>query len=139
MPRTFAGFVPPLLAVLALTLSGTAIAGPPEGVSGKMVLLDDPVADVLRKCLREKDRDKRLEMLSKLVPSGDPRVAVALATIAWKQEGPFRRSGDKYRRAAADLLLVNYLHIPFILSDDEAKRCWEEKGEDLRRRAKQLP
>ena len=38
MPRTFAGFVLLLLAVLALLSPGKAVAGPPVGVSGKMVL-----------------------------------------------------------------------------------------------------
>jgi hypothetical protein len=38
IPRTFAGFVPPLLAALALLPPGKALAGPPEGASGKLVL-----------------------------------------------------------------------------------------------------
>jgi hypothetical protein len=38
MRRTFAAFVPPLLAALALLSPEKAVAGPPEGASGKMVL-----------------------------------------------------------------------------------------------------
>ena len=50
MPRTnFAAGMLPLFAVLAVALSlpGKAVAGPPEGVSGKMVF--DEVAEGLRR------------------------------------------------------------------------------------------
>ena len=47
MPRKTSASVLPLLAVLALALPGKAVAGPPEGVSGKMVL--DEAADGLRR------------------------------------------------------------------------------------------
>ena len=73
MPRMFA--VVPLL-VLALSLPGKAIAGPPEGVSGKMVL--DEVADGLRKYRKEKDAVKRLRLLERLATTRDPRVAIVL-------------------------------------------------------------
>src|SRR5581483_11207366 len=51
-------------------------AGRPEGASGKMVL--DEVADGLRHYRKEPDEDRRLALLTRLAPSRDPRVAIAL-------------------------------------------------------------
>src|SRR5690348_6758493 len=71
MPRKLlAVFV--LLAALAVSAS----AGPPEGVSGKVVF--DQVADGLRKYRAEKDKGRRLDWLKRLAPTHDPRVGVAL-------------------------------------------------------------
>ena len=64
MPRMFAGLLPPLFAVLALLTPNRAVAGPPEGVSGKMVL--DEVADGLRQYRKEKDQGKRVKLLERL-------------------------------------------------------------------------
>ena len=80
MSRTTFAAVLPLLAVLALTLPGKAVAGPPEGVSGKMVF--DEVANALRKYRKETDHDRRVRWLRKLAPMCDVRVALALGD-AW--------------------------------------------------------
>src|SRR5438309_980167 len=75
MPRRL--FTRPLLALLAVLSPGpVALAGPPEAVSGRMVL--DEVADGLRRYRNEGDVGKRMEILWRLAPTGDPRVAVAL-------------------------------------------------------------
>jgi hypothetical protein len=139
MPRTFAAAV--LLALLALLPSKKALAGPPEGASGRMVLRTDPIAEGLRRCRREKDRDKRLELLRKLADTQDPRVAVALAEFAWKRVGYFQLGGDDgFRSGAAWLLRTRYLsELPVFFDETECKRLWNEKGADLRRRAAQLP
>jgi hypothetical protein len=73
MPRTFAAGS---LIVLALILLGKALAGPPDGVAGKMVL--DEVADGLRKYRKETDQPKRLKWLAQLAATHDMRVQVAL-------------------------------------------------------------
>ncbi|HEX5269790.1 MAG TPA: hypothetical protein VFW33_04845 [Gemmataceae bacterium] len=79
MPRTtFAAL--PLLAALALLSPGRAVAGPPEGASGRMVL--DEVADGLRKYRREEDDAKRIAWLRRLAPTRDARVAAALEDCA---------------------------------------------------------
>jgi hypothetical protein len=79
MPRKTFAAVPLFLAVLALTLPGKAVAGPPEGVSGKMVL--DEVADGLRKYRHETNLHRRQVWLVKLAPSRDLRVSVALTPL----------------------------------------------------------
>ena len=72
MPRTL-----PVLALLGLLVPGRpALAGPPEGVSGRIVL--DEVWDGLRQYRAEKDPERRIRLLEKLAPSRDPRVAVVL-------------------------------------------------------------
>ncbi len=78
MPRAFAAALP-LLATLAMLSPGKALAGPPQGVSGKMVL--DEVSEGLRKYRRETDGKKRIKWLTKLAPSRDPRVKAALEAI----------------------------------------------------------
>ncbi|HEX5271203.1 MAG TPA: hypothetical protein VFW33_11970 [Gemmataceae bacterium] len=146
MPRTFAAAV--LLATLALLPPGKAVAGPPEGVSGKMVLRTDPIAEGLRRCHQVEDRGKRLELLEKLAATEDPRVAVALAELAWKRSGYFQPpGGDEFRRVAESMLRKHYLREPSFgfnepslgVNAEQGKRLWDEKGADLRRRAAQLP
>ena len=79
MPQKLADFVLPLaVTLLALSLPGKAVAGPPEGVSGKMVLLRDDITDGLRKYRKEKELGKRIVWLEKLAPTQDPREAIAL-------------------------------------------------------------
>jgi hypothetical protein len=73
MRRTFAAV---LLATLALLAPVTALAGPPEGASGKMAF--DRVGAGLDRYRKEKDPAKRLGWLTRLAPTRDPRVAVAL-------------------------------------------------------------
>ena len=81
MPRKLADFVLPLtVMLLALTLPGNAVAGPPEKIHEKLVF--DEVADGLRKYRKETDPEKRMERLEKLARSRDPRVAIVLASIS---------------------------------------------------------
>ena len=70
MPRATFAAAFPLLAVLAvvLALPGKAVAGPPEGVSGKMVLTPDEVADGLRRYRHALDPATRLALMQKLAP-----------------------------------------------------------------------
>ena len=52
--------------MLALVLPGKAVAGPPEGVSGKMVLEQDKVSEALLKYRRGSDPSRRLALLTDL-------------------------------------------------------------------------
>jgi hypothetical protein len=72
------------LALPLLALLGTvppAAAGPPEGVSGRMVFADE-VADGLRECAMEAAPERRLARLRKLAATQDPRVAIVLVEVA---------------------------------------------------------
>jgi hypothetical protein len=80
-----------LLAVFLL-LPAPVFAGPPEGVSGKMVF--DEVAYGLQRYQQETDTNKRIRWLEKLAPTHDPRVAVLLGSEwdmcgnpKWSREG----------------------------------------------------
>jgi len=126
------------LALLAL-LAPPAFAGPPEGVSGRMVL--DEMADRLRKCRSVKDVDERLRRLLLLAPSRDIRVAVALGDeldgwLAEKQPSPY----DSRVIMATIILYAHYLPPDAAEGPKRAAiEWWKKNGDDLRRRAKQLP
>jgi hypothetical protein len=132
------------LPLLALLVAAPATAGPPEGVSGRIVF--DEVADGLRKYHKETDPEKRLAWLQTLGATGDPRVALALVDAANNQ------NGDDLDCEAADILWWHYA------SPDAASRrgivnrqalkaprgssfrAWWKKNEaDVRRRAALLP
>jgi hypothetical protein len=140
MPGTFAVVTLPLLAVLALSLPGMAVAGPPDGVSGKMVL--DQVADGLRRYRKESDEDRRLELLNQLAPSRDPRVAIALGEF-------LGCAADEVNQFDAALLICRHYGAPLQFSKNGLSRgsefvrgagvWWEKNEADLRRRARQLP
>ena len=123
-----------LLLVLTLALPGATLAGPPEGVSGKMVL--DEVADGVRKYRKETDARRRGELLRRLAPTRDLRVAMALGVAMMEGGSSLGREVD-----ATELLNE------WFLSDDDdfsevhrSVRIWWKKNEaDLRRRAIQLP
>jgi hypothetical protein len=151
MPRTFAAAG--LLAVLAVLPPGEAVAGPPEVVSGKMVL--DEVADGLRRYRRVKDEGKRVECLEKLALSRDVRVAVALGEyLDGERDKPDYLEGDSRERCSLVARLL-YLHYTDRKDVDPEKKLsdffrrdleeatghfwWRENEADLRRRAKQLP
>lgn len=133
MPRTTSAAVLPLLAVpmMLLALPGNAVAGPPEGVSGRMVF--DEVADGLRKYRKEKDPEKRIGWLEKLAPTKDPRVAMALYGLVRD------RSQNIDLRNEAVAIMVRYFASDYRLSLRDAYYWWEANEADLRRRAKQLP
>jgi hypothetical protein len=122
----------PLFAVLAL-VPARAVAGPPEGVSGRMVL--DQVADGLRKYRQETDHDRRVRWLRKLAPTCDVRVAVALGD-AWGDS-------DGGVGTVAQALLAEYYCEPrpntIAGAWGPVTDWWKKNEADLRRRAKQLP
>jgi hypothetical protein len=131
MLKTFAGFMPPLLAVLALLSPERAVAGPPEGASGKMVF--DEVADGLRKYRKETEWRKRTRWLEKLAPTRDPRVAIALVEA---------HPAGSTVMVREDLLLMDYFvrGTRFHRGDSmNVDGWWEANEADLRRRAAQLP
>jgi hypothetical protein len=135
LPRTaLAAFV--LLALPAVP----AVAAPPEGVSGRMVL--DEVAVGLRKYRKETDEENRIRRLEKLAPTRDVRVAVVLGDVT---EVVFTDFPPPIFDAAARLLTEYYI----VGAPDESRwvqghvvHCqgwWEANRADLRRRAKELP
>jgi hypothetical protein len=139
MPKRLAGLVLTLLTLLALLTPGQAVAGPPDGATGKMVL--DEVADGLRKYRQATTADRRSDWLVKLVATRDPRVGVALG----EQLG-YDDEVDCFW--AAFLIWANYVKTPpsrtpktiepaFIRQT--ANEWWEKNEADLRRRAAQLP
>jgi hypothetical protein len=79
-------------------------------------------------------------MLGRLAETSDPRVAVALAELAWHKGDYFHRSDscDDAALTAEVLLMQKYFPGSARLGDD-TKRIWDQKGGDLRRRAAQLP
>ncbi len=122
-----------VLHVLALVLPGTARAGPPEGVSGKMAF--DEVANGLRKYRQETGHDRRVRWLRKLAPTCDVRVAVALAD-AWGDS-------DGGVGTVAQSLLAEYYCKPRPATVADAwapvTDWWKKNEADLRRRAAQFP
>jgi hypothetical protein len=148
MPRTFAAAV--LLAALALLPPGTALAGPPEGASGKMV--QDDVADGLRKYKLQRNESNRARQLKKLSEIIDARVMMAVGES-------LTDTSQEVRRAAADVVFFRYAGgcvlrvIPPPEQVEKGARQWwvryeaeirrwradVENEADLRRRAAQLP
>ncbi|HEX5270274.1 MAG TPA: hypothetical protein VFW33_07305 [Gemmataceae bacterium] len=134
MPGTFARRIPPLLAALVLLAPGKVVAGPPKGASGKMVF--DEVADGLRRYANEKNGRRRAELLRRLAPTHDPRVALALGKGLGDPSFPVH--------AAACDCLVDY-YAPRDLLESLGSRwmtaCqwWNANEADPRRRAAQLP
>jgi hypothetical protein len=135
MRRTFAG-----LTLLALVLPGQAVAGPPERVSGKMVL--DEVVDGLRRYRRAKDADARIKLVEKLIklaPTRDPRVAVAL--------GERLSCDDAIEQFCVAATIVEefgatvppHKNLSVKQYTRAASVWWEANEADLRRRAAQLP
>ncbi len=133
MPRIIAVVL--MLATLAVLTPVKAVAGPPEGASGKMVL--DTVADSLRKYRKEEDNDRRFKALTRLAPTKDPRVAVALGEA-------FDEEDKGYFRFRVSICIEEYFVPPDFGSQPDCtefrvRRWWKENEADLRRRAAQLP
>ena len=136
MPRkTFAALLL-VLAVLPLLLPGKAVAGPPEGVSGKMVL--DEVADLLKKYRMERNDTHRIRLLRTLFKFSDLRAVIAVGEA-------LNDSSKEVRQAAVQIVLFGYGGISYGIRaipsqfEQVAQRWWEKNEADLRRRAKQLP
>jgi hypothetical protein len=128
----------PLLLALALLalMMPPAAAGPPEGVSGRMVLAPDEVADGLRQYRQAQDQAIRLAWLKKLAPTRDSRVALAL----WQELPKERRGFTLWECRVVGLLKEHFVRDAD--GDDKGKSVsdWRKENEaDLRRRAKELP
>jgi hypothetical protein len=116
---------------LLLALLGplpAAIAGPPEPPSGRTAL--DEVADGLRRYRAQGDPERRRDLLAKLAPTGDPRVAVALGEVLASSPSP-----------VAEVVLLSRYYLPADKrgSTDAVWDWWRENEAELRRRAKELP
>jgi len=129
-----------LLLASLLLLPGQALAGPPEGVSGRMALAPDEVADGLRKYRLTKGRKERGDLLCRLAlaSSKDPRVAVALGeALGDKDLSPLARdllAGCGYVMPP-DVIVLVIGPEPYYFAED----WWKANEADLRRRAKALP
>jgi hypothetical protein len=132
-----------LTASLALTLPGLLLtvspadAGPPEGVSGRMVL--DELTDKLARLRVEKDPKRELALVKELGPVRDARVTVALMEIVLKTQ-----------RADPLVIDVSVLLYQYHIPDNDkisltaidwtlCRQWWEKHEADVRRRAAQLP
>jgi hypothetical protein len=121
------------LALLAFLLPLPAAAGPPEGVSGRMALASDEVADGLRKYRKEKDCGRALALLRILAPTKDPRVAMVLGELLTGQDE------DVSFEAAVVLKQTFPSAIPSGVYREQALFWWKVNEAALRRRAKELP
>ncbi len=130
-----------LLGLLALPGRG---AGPPEAVSGRMVL--DEVAEGLRRYHKEPDAGKRMAWLRRLAPFHDPRVALELWELFAGVRG---KRTDPVRNVARDCLAEYYVTregrpLSEVAPADSGRAAgvcgwWARSGADVRRRAKELP
>jgi hypothetical protein len=122
-----------LLVASLLLLPGQALAGPPEGVSGRMV---EEVAEGLKRYRKETDEWERLTCLRKLVPTHDPRVAILLYQI---RESP--SESGAMQQAASMALALHFLKGTRFLHDGDYyfDEWWEANKGDLHRRASRLP
>jgi hypothetical protein len=123
------------LVACLLLFPSQALAGPPEVVSGRIVL--DKVMDGLRRYRRETDPEKRIRWLEKLAPSRDPRVAVVLGELFERGLLTARAVGPDPSVAAEVLLYVHY--VPGGGDTRAIFDWWSANEADLRRRAKLLP
>jgi hypothetical protein len=146
MPRTLTAAV--LLALLALLTPGEAVAGPPEGASGKMVF--DEVADGLRQYRKATSLAVRIKWLEKLTPTRDPRVVIAIceafeAGTQWwgRVPPPDKMDEEKLGDTARRLQWVNFVPTYGFFCgnglDVHLLDWWKKNEADLRRRAAQLP
>jgi hypothetical protein len=132
MPRSLTAAV--LLAALVLLPPGTALAGPPEGASGKMVL--DEVADGLRKYRNATEPQSRLRWLGKLALTRDPRVAILLHNVT--------NDAAETERMQIEATFLLARHFIYGTRFDQngvvqTRAWWIANKADLRRRAAQLP
>ncbi len=110
------------LALLTLLVPVSAIAGPPEGASTRLVL--DEVSEGLRQYRKESAPEQRLRRLEKLAATGDPRVYVALLDFDYSDVPKSER-----QQVAHEVVLV-------ITAQPQ---WWGVSHADMRRRASQLP
>jgi hypothetical protein len=98
------------------------------------MVLDD-VANGLRKYRNGKDPEKRLQLLTRLATTRDPRVTVELGEMLSSDS-----EGDVY---VACMLILKHQFTPRSYSPGEfyglPPKWWKENEADFRRRAKQFP
>jgi hypothetical protein len=127
-----------LFPVFALLSAKDAVAGPPEGVPGQMVLARDAVSEALAKYRRESDPHRRLALLTDLAATPDPRVAVTLGQALYDHRSEvrvqaafgilFNQTGEKPKKMLTPNQTLNW-----------ARDWWAANEDDLRRRAQRLP
>jgi hypothetical protein len=127
-----------VVVLLALLSAKDAVARPPDGVPGKMVLARDDVSESLLKYRRESDPHRRLALLNDLAGVRDPRVAVALGQALYDPRSEvrvqaafgifFNQTGEVPKRMMTGKTAVNW-----------AREWWAANEDDLRRRARRLP
>jgi hypothetical protein len=128
-----------LLPLLVLLVPGqVVVAGPPERVSGRMVL--DEVADGLRRYRMEKDEEKRAAWLFRLGDCRDARVVVVM--------GEGLSDPSEQIQHAATLGILRYADGPdyedHLMGGPNpstvwAKKWWRLNEAELRRQAKKPP
>ena len=129
MPKT-------LLAMLLLLVTVVPVsAGPPEGMSGQMVLAPDPVKDGLRQYRQARDQAARLALLQKLAPTRDPRVAL----VIWEEIPQDRRIHTIWECRMVGLMNRHFVRGANGDGNELSVWDWWKANEaDIRRRAKQL-
>lgn len=142
MTRTFATL---LLAALVLLPAGKALAAPPEKVSGKMVL-DEVGYGLRRYARRDGCGDKRrVEWLKKVAINRDPRVAIALVELVFDGEYLLVRDEaaielwKRYIRRLNSIEAMQLDRSQLKALREVIRGWWIKNGDDLRRRAAQLP
>jgi hypothetical protein len=119
--------LPLLVVALLALLPGRAVATPPEGLSGAMVL--DEVADGLRRYRREKNPEKRAAWLQRLTEHRDVRAAVVMGEAL---------SDPSPEVAVAAVQGLNWFWVPEVIYCNPlqeirfADLIWKELGPDLR-------
>ncbi len=108
MTRTTIAAQLPLVVVLALVSSRSAVAGPPIEPSSATKL--DKVEDGLRHYYQQKSDDRRVELLKRLAPSKDPRMQAVL-------EAARSDSSEVVAEAAGKLLAQPYSRVRYFLID----------------------
>jgi hypothetical protein len=116
------------LLTLALLAGQPAVAGPPERPAGRLAF--DEVADGLRRYRRETDPRRRRELLEKLAPRRDPRVAVAMGEVLAGSACPY-----------PEIAFLAEFYLPEAKrgSTDSVWDWWRANEAELRRRARELP
>src|SRR5947209_8608616 len=124
-----------MLIAFLLLLPGQVLAGPPEAMSGRMVL--DEVTDGLQRYRAEKDPGRRIQWLRRLETTREPRVGVALGEALFDpDEGVRMQAASGIVQHQTEDLINKTMTGPVSLR--WARQWWAEHEADLRRRARML-
>ena len=126
-----------MLLALLLLLPGQALAGPAEGVSGRMVF-DDEVAAGLRKYREERDEEKRAALLHDLARTRDPRVALVLGELFQGRDAAVAKNEVTFGHIVSKHTLQQF-YATEAAGREEIYDWWKANEADLRRRASRLP